>query len=61
MIEAIPDTVLMLKNMGLLNRHSKFYPKRIIQKELSTNKSCEKYYPEEFFFNLVASDGLFAI
>ena len=27
-------------------RYSKFYPKRIIQKELSQNKSCEKYYPE---------------
>ena len=24
----------------------KFYPKTIIQEELSTNKSCEKYYSE---------------
>ena len=27
--------------------YSKFYPKVIIQKELSTNKSRKKYYPED--------------
>ena len=27
-------------------RYSKFYPKKVIQKKLSTNKSREKFYPE---------------
>ena len=28
------------------NRYGKFYPKKVFQKKLSTNKSSEKFYPE---------------
>ena len=35
-------------------QYIKFHPKRIIQKELSTNKSCEEYfhknYPNQFLY-----------
>ena len=31
---------------SLLGRYSKFYPIKIIQKKLSTNKWRKKYYPE---------------
>ena len=36
-----------LNLMSFKKGESKFYPKRIIQKERFTNKSREKYYPEE--------------
>ena len=32
--------------MGKSRRDSKFYPKKVIQKKLSTNMSCEKFYQE---------------
>ena len=47
-----------LKRQDMQKKFCKFYPKRIIQKELSTNKSCEKYYPEELYENFLSKDLL---
>ena len=35
-----------LKRTTVIGWYSKFYPKKIIQKKLSTNKWCKKYYPK---------------
>ena len=39
--------------MGHKNQYSKFYPKKVIRKKLSTKKSGKKFYPE------VLSDNFF--
>ena len=46
------NTLLSVNKVNMTSPHdqeSKFYAKRIIQKQLSTNKLPEKYYPEELF------------
>ena len=50
--------ILLGVGVAWKNEWGKFYPKRVIQKKLSTNKWRKKYYPEElskFFFQINAT------
>ena len=40
------EVCLQARNVGERALYGKFYPKKVIQKKLSTNKSSKKYYPE---------------